>query len=254
MRVAAVQHDIVWEDPKATIARLEPLVAEAAESGAMLIVLSEMFSTGFSMAATRIAEAPEGPSATFLSRAAAAHGVWVCGSIPERRPGGRRPVNQFVLAGPDGEVHRYAKQHPFTFAGEHEHYDAGDGPVTVDVEGVAVSPFICYDLRFPEAMREVADGTDLYVVVANWPEPRRRHWQILLRARAIENQAYVVGVNRVGVGGGLTYVGDSVIVDPMGHLVAAARESAEQVVAAEVDPGVVAEVRATLPFLADRRR
>jgi predicted amidohydrolase len=252
--VAAVQHDIVWEDPAATIARLEPLVAAAAGEGARLVVLSEMFATGFSMAAERIAEPAGGPAGSFLARSAAALGVWVCGSVPERRSGGARPVNQFVLAWPDGATHRYAKRHPFSHAGEHEHYDAGRTTLTVDVDGVGVTPFVCYDLRFPEDFRDVADVTDLYVVVANWPEARRRHWQVLLQARAIENQAYVVGVNRVGEGGGLAYAGDTVVLDPMGEVLATAEPGREQVVVADVDPVVVAEVRRTLPFLADRHR
>ena len=252
MKVAAVQHDIVWEDPDANFAHLAPLVAAAAAQGARLVVLTEMFATGFSMAAGRIAEPTGGPSSAFLAACAAEHGVWVCGSIPERRDGGR-PCNQLVLAAPDGSAHRYAKIHPFSYAGEHEHYEAGTTTLTVDVEGVRVSPFVCYDLRFPEELRDVAEATDLYVVVANWPAPRRRHWQVLLQARAIENQAYVVGVNRVGRGDGLDYAGDSMIVDPMGEVLASAA-GGEAVLVADVDPAVVDDVRTSLPFLADRRR
>jgi len=252
VKVAAVQHDIVWEDPDANFAHLEPMVAAAAGQGARLVVLTEMFATGFSMAAERIAEpAVGGRSAEFLAVSAAKHGVWLCGSIPERRDGGR-PCNQLVLAGPDGTAHRYAKIHPFSYAGEHEHYEAGTATLTVDVEGVRVSPFVCYDLRFPEEPRSVAEETDLYVVVANWPAARRRHWRVLLQARAIENQAYVVGVNRVGSGDGLDYAGDSMIVDPMGEVLASAA-GGEAVLVADVDPAVVRQVRTSLPFLADRR-
>jgi predicted amidohydrolase len=254
VKVAAVQHDIVWEDPEANFARLEPLVAAAAGQGARLVVLTEMFATGFSMAADRIAEpAVGGRSAEFLTAAASEHGVWMCGSIPERRAGGGRPCNQLLLVGPDGETHRYAKIHPFSYAGEHEHYEAGTETLTVDVGGVRVSPFVCYDLRFPEEMRSVAEETDLYVVVANWPAPRRRHWQVLLQARAIEDQAYVVGVNRVGHGDGLDYAGDSMVIDPMGEVLASAA-GGEAILVTEVDPAVVRDVRTSLPFLQDRRR
>ena len=252
MKVAAVQHDIVWEDPEANFARLRPLIAAAAAQEARLVVLSEMFSTGFSMAADRIAEpADGGPSAAFLSARAADHGIWLCGSIPTRTED--KPVNLFVLAAPDGTVHRYAKIHPFSYAGEHEHYGAGEQTLTVEVEGVRVSPFVCYDLRFPEEPRTVADDTDLYVFVANWPAPRRRHWQVLLQARAVENQAYVVGVNRVGNGDGLDYAGDSMVVDPMGEVLASAA-GGEAVLVVDVDPATVADVRTRLPFLQDRRR
>jgi predicted amidohydrolase len=123
----------------------------------------------------------------------------------------------------------------------------------VAVRDVRVSPFVCYDLRFADEFWAVAPRTDCYLVVANWPASRRHHWRSLLVARAIENQAYVVGVNRVGVdGNGLAYAGDSMIVDPLGEVLASASEI-ETIVMADIDPAVVADVRARFPFLADRR-
>ena len=136
------------------------------------------------------------------------------------RTGGRS--TRFVLAGPDGTTHRYRKVHPFTFGGEEKSFRAGDELVTVEIDGLRISPFVCYDLRFADEFWQLAPTTDVYLVPANWPERRRLHWQVLLQARAIENQAYVVGVNRVGEGGGLSYVGDSRIVDPVGELLATA--------------------------------
>ena len=253
MRIAALQHDIVWEDAAATCARLVPMIAEAAAEGAGLIVLTEMFGPGFSLAADRISEAPGGPTEQFMVDQAASHGVWIGGSIPTRDRDDVHPVNRFLVVGPDGTRHHYDKLHPFTFADEHEHYRAGDEPVTVDIGGLRVSLFVCYDLRFANAFWERATGTDVYLVVANWPASRRYHWRTLLRARAIENQAYVVGVNRVGEAEGLTYAGDTVIVDPLGEPVAEATAGAEEVVVADVDPARVAEVRAAFPFLPDRR-
>ena len=122
MIVAGVQHDIVWEDRDANFARLAPLIGGAATDGARLVVLTEMFSTGFSMAVDRVAETREGPSATFLSEQAQRHGVWVCGSCPERPAAEARPFNQLVLAAPDGALHRYAKIHPFGYGAEPEHW------------------------------------------------------------------------------------------------------------------------------------
>jgi predicted amidohydrolase len=257
LRVAAIQHDIVWEDPPANFERLAPRIAEAAAGGARLAVLTEMCATGFSMDSERIAEEPDGPSTAFLVEHARTHGIWLAGSVPERTPGLPLPTNTLVLAAPDGTVHRYAKLHPFTYAGEDEHYAAGDRHVTVDVEGVRVSLFVCYDLRFADELWAVARDTDLYLVVANWPESRREHWRVLLRARAIENQAYVVGVNRVGRGGKLEYVGDSRVIGPMGKVLAEAPpdggKGVETVLTAEIDPARVAETRQKFPFLADRR-
>ncbi len=188
----------------------------------------------------------------FLQQMAARHDVWVMGSAPEFIAEADKPRNTLVVAAPGGQLTRYHKVHPFTFAKEHEHYDAGDRIVTLDIEGVRTTLFICYDLRFANEFWNCALETDCYIVVANWPQKRREHWTTLLRARALENQAYVVGVNRVGRGGGLDYSGDTRIFDPWGEALAAASGS-ETMVLGEVDPQVVADARAKFPVLGDRR-
>jgi predicted amidohydrolase len=252
MRIAAVQHDIVWEDREANFERLAPRVAAAVAAGAGLVLLSETFSTGFSMT-PGIGEPEGGPSARFLADQAAAHGVWVGGTCPEVADDGELPYNSFVLAGPAGQVHRYRKLHPFTHAGEHERFRAGREPVTLTIGDLRVTPFVCYDLRFADVFWRAAPDTDVYLVPANWPSPRRHHWQTLLAARAIENQAYVVGCNRVGTAGdGTEHVGDSRIINPMGELLASAA-AVETLVLADVDPGEVAATRDRLRFLPDRR-
>jgi len=252
MRIAAVQHDIVWEDRDANFARLAPQIGRAVGAGAELVLLTETFSTGFSMT-PGIGEPEGGPSARFLAAQAAEHGAWVGGSCPEIAADGELPYNSFVLAGPDGTVHRYRKLHPFTHAGEHERFRAGEKPVTVQIGELRVTPFICYDLRFADVFWRAAPETDVYLVVDNWPSTRRLHWQTLLQARAIENQAYVVGCNRVGTAGdGTPYAGDSRIVDPMGELLATA-SSVETFVLADVDPAQLAATRDRLRFLPDRR-
>jgi predicted amidohydrolase len=252
MRIAAVQHDIVWEDRDANFERLAPQVGRAVGAGAELVLLTETFSTGFSMT-PGIGEAEGGPSARFLAGQAAEHGVWMAGTCPEIAPWEELPYNSFVLAGPDGTMHRYRKLHPFTHAGEHERFRAGEKPVTVEVGGLRITPFVCYDLRFADVFWKAAPETDVYLVPANWPSPRRQHWQTLLQARAIENQAYVVGCNRVGTAGdGTEHAGDSRIVSPMGELLATAA-AVETVVVADVDPAEVAATRDRLRFLPDRR-
>ena len=255
MRVAALQHDIVWEDPEANFARLAPQIAAAAATDARLVVLTEMFSTGFSMRTERTAEPVDGPSLSFLVEQAKTHDVWVCASLPEQPPEVDRPYNTCCLVAPDGTVHRYRKIHPFSYAREHEHFAAGDEFVTVEVEGIRVTLFVCYDLRFADEFWATAQRTDCYLVPANWPSPRRRHWTALLDARAIENQAYVIGVNRVGEGGRntkLAYSGDSRILDPLGEVRAAAA-GGEALLVTDIDADHVAEVRAQFPFLPDRR-
>jgi predicted amidohydrolase len=252
MIVAGIQHDIVWERPDENFARLAPMIERAAAEGAVLVVLTEMYATGFSMKTDRIAEPVDGPSARFLVEQARAHGVWLCATVPERVGEDNLPFNQLVLAAPDGTTRRYAKIHPFTYGNEHRHYSAGDHFLSVDIDGTRCAFFVCYDLRFADEFWSLAETTDCYVVPANWPAARREHWMALLRARAIENQAYVVGVNRVGDGGKLEYSGDSMIVDPFGEIVAQAGD-VETVIAADVDPKRVATVRSEYPFLQDRR-
>jgi predicted amidohydrolase len=252
LRVAGLQVDIAWEDPPASFARIRPWIAAAAAAGARLVVLPEMFACGFSMRTDRLAEPEGGPSTRFLAEEAGRHGIHICGSLPERREGADRPANTLVLAAPDGSLRRYRKLHPFRFAREHEHYEAGAELACFEVEGVRLTPFICYDLRFANAFWEAAPRTDAYVVIANWPEGRREHWRALLRARAIENQAYMVGVNRVGQGGSLAYAGDSAIIDPEGQVLQEASRQ-EALLLADLDPGRVAGWRAQFPALLDRR-
>ncbi|HVH97513.1 MAG TPA: carbon-nitrogen family hydrolase [Enhygromyxa sp.] len=253
MIVAALQTNIVWEDPQANFTRLRPKLAEAAAVGARLIVLPEMFSYGFSMNTAAIAEPPDGPSVTFLAEQARDLGVWICGSVPEfPSREAERPANTLVLAGPNGERHRYRKRHPFSFANEHVYYIAGEDDLTVELEHVRVSTAICYDLRFADDFWALAEATDLYVVVANWPTRRREHWQTLLRARAIENQAWVIGLNRVGEGGGIEYSGDSMIIDPWGEVVCSASRD-ETMLLANIDAERVREARTKFPVLQDRR-
>ena len=250
MKVAAIQHDIVWEQPEENHARLAPMIAAAANDGARLVALTEMYATGFSMNAVRIAEPIDGPSTTFLAEQARTHGIWVGGSIPTRSATGALPTNRFVLAAPDGAMHRYDKLHPFSYSGEDEHYRGGESTLTIDVEGVQVTPFVCYDLRFADDFWAEAEHTDLYVVVANWPASRREHWQTLLRARAIENQAYVLGVNRCGRDPKLGYSGRSLIVDPRGEVVADAG-SGEGLLRADLDRASLLDYRRTFPVLPD---
>ena len=249
MIVAGIQHDIVWEDPEENFARLAPMIERAAADGARLVVLTEMYSTGFSMKTDRIAEPVDGPSARFLVEQARAHGVWVCASVPERVDGREHPFNQLVLAAPDGTTHRYAKIHPFTYGREHEHYSAGRRLPHGRHRRHAL---LVLRLLRPALRRRVlgarASRPTATSLPANWPASRREHWMALLRARAIENQAYVVGVNRVGDGGRLHYCGDSMIVDPFGEIVAQAGD-AETIITADVDPGRVRSVRAEYPFL-----
>jgi predicted amidohydrolase len=165
MKIAAIQHDIAFEDAVATRAHVAPMIAEAAAANARVIVLTEMFATGFSMSPERIAEDEGGPSEQFLIDQACQNKAWLIASIAQRGGDGRYR-NNAVVAGPDGSVHRYSKIHPFSYAHEDEHYAAGTKHLTVDIDGLRATVFVCYDLRFADEFWESALGTDLYVVPA----------------------------------------------------------------------------------------
>jgi predicted amidohydrolase len=242
--------DLAWEDVAENHRRARRRLEEAKAAGARLALLPEMFCTGFSMNAERIAQPPGGPSETFLRETAKELGLWAIASIPEASR--TRPQNMALVVSPEGSVTRYAKIHPFSYGEEDKHYAAGDRVVTVPIEGMRVTPFVCYDLRFPEPFRVAASETDVYVVVANWPDQRREHWRTLLRARAIENQAYVLGVNRVGDGDGLHYSGDSAAIAPLGETLAEGDDQ-ERVLLCDVEPEKVSKLRTRFPALEDRR-
>lgn len=253
MRVYACQFDLAWENPAANLQKARQLLSANRPSQGSLVILPELFATGFTMNAEGLAEPPAGVTEQGLAALARELQVTVLGGVLGRGPGGR-PRNLCVGFSPEGrEVVRYAKMQPFTPGGESQHYEAGEAPVLFPWAGFRVAPFICYDLRFPEIFRAaVLRGAQLFTVMANWPVARIEHWTALLRARAIENQAYVVGVNRCGTDPKLTYNGRSLIVAPSGDVLAQAGEG-EAVVQAEVDLAHLVEYRKTLPFLADMK-
>ncbi len=252
MRVAAIQHTITWADRDANFSHLRPMITEAAQSGARLIVMSELFSTGFVVDRADIGEPENGPTSQFLQHLAQELDVWICGSCPETTEGDSRPFNSLVVAHPTGDLSRYRKIHRFSYGGEDTHYRAGSSHLTLTVDDLRVSFFVCYDLRFADEFWTLAPDTDLYVIPANWPVQRREHWLALLQARAIENQAFVIGCNRVGDGGGQSYSGDSRIFDPLGRIIAEASDN-ETTLYATVSAETVASTRNKFPFLQDRR-
>jgi omega-amidase len=253
MRVYGVQFDLVWENPAANLAKARAILLRERPLPGSLVVLPELFATGFTMNAEVLAEPPGGPTEQGLAALSREFEVTLLGGVLGRGPGGR-PRNLSVAFTPEGrEAARYAKMQPFTPGGESQHYEAGQDPVLFPWAGFQVAPFICYDLRFPEIFRAaVGRGAQLFTVMANWPVARIEHWTALLRARAIENQAYVVGVNRCGTDPNLAYNGRSLIVGPYGDILAQGGEG-EALLQAEVEVAGLVEYRKALPFLADMR-
>mgnify|MGYP000897803887 CR=1 FL=1 len=255
--VLAVQLDIVWEDKAANHRKVRQLLEQAKPAAGSLVVLPEMFATGFSMRAAAMSDTASQETQRFLAETAETFGVYLAGGvINDGKRDGKAGLgrNECVVFDPRGrEVARYCKLHPFTYGGETAHYEAGEQVVLFDWAGFKVAPFICYDLRFPESFRAATQaGADLILVMANWPVTRVLHWDVLLHARAIENQAYVVGVNRCGDDPTLRYSGSSRIISPRGEVLLAAGV-AEGVIQTELSLADLQEYRRALPFLADMK-
>ena len=216
LTITLIQAEIDWEDRPANLRRFDAQLQNLNQQ-TDLIVLPEMFTTGFSMNAAALAEDMQGPSVTWLHETARKCQADVLGSliIVENA----KYYNRLCWASPSGRLHTYDKKHLFRYAGEEKIYTSGTSRLLVDVKGWKVQPFICYDLRFPAWTRNSGNPYDLAVFIANWPEKRVEHWKLLLQARAIENQAYVVGVNRIGTDGhGHYHSGDSSVIDPQGKI------------------------------------
>lgn len=222
LRVSMVQGDTLWHDPAGNRRMYGELMAPLAGS-CDLVVLPETFTSGFSNEALAAAEDMDGPTVAWLREQAQRLDAVVTGSVQLRS--GEGVFNRLLWAAPDGGLQHYDKRHLFRMAREHERYAAGRERLTVELKGWRICPLVCYDLRFPVFIRNrhgvEASGRfdyDLLLFVANWPAPRRNAWRTLLRARAMENLSYVLGVNRVGRdGNGLDYAGDSVALDFLGE-------------------------------------
>lgn len=247
VRVALGEYDTGWHDPSGSLDRAAAIIRKAKQDGADLVVLPEMCTTGFTMDPEEHAEGLDGPSIQRLASLAKESGIHVIAGVALRSRG--KFYNSSLLIDTDGGIAAdYRKQRLFAYAAEHEFYTPGDVPVVVNVHGAEFGLFVCFDLRFPELFHEVASRVDAIVIVANWPATRQSHWETLLRARAIENQAYVVGVNRIGTADGLSYAGGSFVIEPWGETIAHGAGAI-----GEIDPEVVGEARKKFPLIEDKR-
>ncbi|HAT5010641.1 TPA: amidohydrolase [Serratia marcescens] len=246
LKITLLQQPLVWRDGLANLAAFDALLAPIV--GRDLIVLPEMFTTGFAMDAGESA-LPEQQVIDWLHSWAVKSHALIGGSVALKTAEGA--VNRFLLVEPGGQVHAYDKRHLFRMAGEHLHYQAGNRREIFEWRGWRILPQICYDLRFPVWARYQQDY-DLALYVANWPAPRSRHWQTLLAARAIENQVYVAGCNRVGEDpNGLNYSGDSLIISPQGEILADAEPGAAARLDAELSLENLQSYRSAFPAWRD---
>ncbi|HTU24795.1 MAG TPA: nitrilase-related carbon-nitrogen hydrolase [Pirellulales bacterium] len=253
MHIIACQLDIHWEDKEANFAAVRAMLGSAAPAEPTLIVLPEMFAVGFSMQVDRTAEPVGGDTDQFVAALAREHKAYVMAGVVGRAADGRGR-NEALIVDPRGqEIARYVKLNPFSLGGETKHYARGEDVQVVDVAAWRLAPFVCYDLRFPEIFRRAAQrGANLMVCIANWPVARIGHWTTLLAARAVENQCYVVGLNRTGRDPHLEYNGRSAIFDPHGRAIAAL-EDRPGLLSARLDLAELEKYRGEYPFLGDLR-
>jgi omega-amidase len=248
MKIALIQTSLVWENPMENRSHLAQKITGFMED-VDLIVLPEMFSSGFTMDPKAVAETMEGETVSWLQHLAKAKNCAITGSLVIEEDGNY--YNRLVFVFPDGEIKTYDKRHLFTLAGEHQFYTAGVDKLIVEYKGFRICPLVCYDLRFPVFSRNVEDY-DLLIYVANWPKPRVNAWDILLKARAVENMCYAIGVNRIGMdANNHEYVGHSQAVDFLGNYVLEPQE-ADAVFIVEIDKGKLLETKTKLAFLNDR--
>lgn len=247
LKITIIQSDLAWEDKVRNTALFSKLIETSGYTD--IVILPEMFSTGFSMQASRLAESMQGPTMEWMKNTAAEMNVIITGSIIIEEE--EKYYNRLIWMQPDGRFAYYNKRHLFSMAGEHEIYTPGNNRLIVEHKGWKICPLICYDLRFPVWSRNNVDF-DLLLYVANWPERRVYAWTQLLTARAIENQCYVAGVNRIGSDGNNIYhSGNSALMDPMGEkLWEVVHERA--VYTATLSSDHLHAVREKLPFLTDR--
>lgn len=214
LRLSIIQSHITWEDRRENLGYYDELLRRISGK-ADLAVLPEMFTTGFSMRANELAETNDGETITSIKKWAALYNLAIAGSFIASDNG--KYYNRAFFITPEGEEYYYNKRHLFSMAGENKYFEPGDKRIIINYKGWKICPLVCYDLRFPVWSRNVNNEYDLLIYVANWPETRKRAWKSLLQARAIENMAYVCGVNRVGIDGrGLTYIGESLVYTPKG--------------------------------------
>ena len=246
MEITILQQNIVWSNPEANRKKADEAISR--NPGADLYVLPEMFSTGFCTQPEGIAESTDSETLAWMKRKAAETNAAIAGSVAVTKDG--KYYNRFYFVKPDGSVAQYDKKHLFTYGGEHLQFTPGNERVIVEWKGVRILLEICYDLRFPVWARNRGDY-DMILYVASWPTPRVAAWSALLVARAIENQCYVAGVNRVGTDPACDYCGGSVIIDPYGKTLATCTMNKECEASAAIDMEILNAFRQKFPVLND---
>jgi predicted amidohydrolase len=248
MKIALFQTNLIWENPAENRKLIEQQLVDLKEL-VDLIVLPEMFTSGFTMNPENVAETMQGETIFWMKSLALERDCAICGSLVIQE--NNCFYNRFIFVHPNGKIDFYDKRHLFSLAGEHDKYEKGISKVVIDYKGWKICPQVCYDLRFPAFSRN-QENFDLLLYVANWPKPRTNAWDILLKARAVENMCYVIGVNRIGFDtNNHEYIGHSQVIDELGNQMLDAAEN-QGVFKVELDKNKMLATRNKLNFLSDK--
>lgn len=246
--ITLAQIDLFWEDPVRNLDHITKLIEESTETSD-IIILPETFTTGFSMRAHHLAEKMDGSSVIWMKRTAEKTGSAICGSLIIKE--NNHFFNRFIFTTPEGELFHYNKRHLFSIGGEKKSFTAGSQRKIINYLGWRIGLYICYDLRFPVWSRNRND-TDLMLFTANWPMPRNLAWETLLGARAVENQVYVAGINRIGSdGNGIKYIGKSRLIDPLGNYILTPEFPIENLFRSEIALSELLDLRKKFPVAED---
>lgn len=253
MRIALAQSDIIWENKVLNLSVAESFIEQGVKEKVDLILFPEMSFTGFTMSTNNMADS-NGETEEYIKNLALKNKINIGIGYIELNNGNSKAKNNYSIISKEGIVlSTYSKIHPFSFGTENLYYEGGEDISYATIEDFIISTFICYDLRFPEIFQLSSKKAGLITVAANWPSSRKDHWITLLRARAIENQCFIAGINRVGTGDGIEYSGNSLIIDPLGNIISSSMENMEGLIIGDLDISLLESTRNNFKLKEDRK-
>lgn len=253
MKIGLVQNNILWENKQFNLISSKDFFKRAKDMNIDLLLFPELSFTGFTMDVNKFKEFSFS-TLNYISNLCKLYNVSAGVGYIQGIDGNVKAKNNYSIISSTGEILcNYTKLHPFSYGDEGNHYIGGNDILYTTIKGITIAPFICYDLRFPEIFQIASKKSDLITVAANWPNIRKDHWISMLKSRAIENQCYIAGVNRIGLGNKIAYSGNSMIIDPLGKVISYADDGIEDIIVADIDKSLVDTIRSTFKFKLDRR-
>ncbi len=253
MKIGLVQNNVLWENKQFNLSSSKDFFKRAKDENIDLLLFPELSFTGFSMNVKNLKEF-DFSTIDYISSLCKTYSInagigYIQGIHDEIKAN-----NNYAIISSKGEILcNYTKIHPFSHGSENNYYKGGNEIIFAQIKDITLCPFICYDLRFPEIFQIASKKCQLITVAANWPNSRKEHWITLLRSRAIENQCYIAGINRIGIGNNISYSGNSIVIDPLGKIISSSEDGVEDIIVADIDKNLVNEIRSTFNVKADRQ-